>query len=103
MQAMPRPHVSVIGARLRDVVFLLRWRTNAPCIDDGFNSMIRSMLAQIRVWIECPACGPRQKLEREVVLPFEEISPLREITGAICNRCRGLAVMHFERKAIRAH
>jgi hypothetical protein len=65
--------------------------------------MIRLMLAQIRVWIECSACGAYQKLEREVVLPFEERTPVREITGAVCDRCRGLAVMHFERKASRLH
>jgi hypothetical protein len=65
--------------------------------------MIRLMLAQIRVWIECPVCGPYRKLEQEVVLPFEEIDPMREITSAVCDRCRGLAVMHFERKAICLH
>ena len=65
--------------------------------------MIRLMLAQIRVWIECPACGSRQKLEREVVLPFEVITPMLERTGAICDRCRGLAIMCFERKATRLH
>ena len=65
--------------------------------------MIRLMLAQIRVWIECPACGPCQKLEREVVLPFEVITPMLERTGAVCDRCRGLAIMCFERKASRLH
>jgi hypothetical protein len=58
------------------------------------------MLAQIRVWIECPTCGSCQKLEREVVLPFEA-NTLLERTGAICDRCRGLAIMCFERKATR--
>jgi hypothetical protein len=61
------------------------------------------MLAQIRVWIECPACGPRQKLEREIILPFEVITPMLERTGAICDRCRGLAVMYFARKATPLH
>jgi hypothetical protein len=65
--------------------------------------MIRLMLAQIRVWIECPACGPCQKLEREVVLPVETMTPMLEKTGAVCDRCRGLAVMCFERKATRLH
>jgi hypothetical protein len=65
--------------------------------------MIRLMLAQIRVWIDCPACGSCQKLEREVVLPFEVITPMLQRTGAICDRCRGLAIMCFERKAIHLH
>jgi hypothetical protein len=68
--------------------------------------MIRLMdksLAQIRVWIDCPACGPCQKLERKVVLPFDVTAPMLEKTGALCDRCRGLAVMCFERKAIPLH
>jgi hypothetical protein len=65
--------------------------------------MIRPMFAQIRVWIECPVCGPYRKIEREIVLPFEETAPMREITSAVCDRCRGLAVMHFDRKAIFRH
>jgi hypothetical protein len=63
--------------------------------------MIRLMLVQICVWIECPACGPCQKLKREVVLPFEVITPVLARTGAICDRCRGLAIMCFEREASR--
>jgi hypothetical protein len=85
------------------VAFLLKLGTNAPCVEAGLNSMIPLMLAHIRVWIECPACGPYQKLEREVVLPFEVTSPMLEKTGAVCNRCRGLAVMCFEREATRLH
>lgn len=65
--------------------------------------MIRFMLAQIRVWIECPACGSCQKLEREVDLPFEVTSPMLERTRAICDRCHGLAIMCFERKATCLH
>jgi hypothetical protein len=61
------------------------------------------MLAQIRVWIECSACGPYQKLERQVVLPSEVMTPLLEKTDAVCDRCRGLAIMCFERKATRLH
>jgi len=87
---------------LCDVGFLLRWRINASCVEAGFSSMIWLMLAQIRVWIECAACGPCQKLSREVVLPFE-VTPMREITGAICDRCRGLAIMCFERKPGHLH
>jgi hypothetical protein len=60
------------------------------------------MLAQIRVWIDCPACGPYEKLKREVALPFE-VTAMREITGAVCDRCGGLAVMCFERNAGRLH
>jgi hypothetical protein len=65
--------------------------------------MIRLMLAQIRVWIECPSCGPCQKLEREVDLPFEVITPTLERTDAVCDRCHGLAIMYFERRAARLH
>jgi uncharacterized protein YaeQ len=65
--------------------------------------MIQLMLAQIRVWIECPSCGPRQKLEREVDLPFEVITPTLARTDAVCDRCHGLAIMCFERRAARLH
>ena len=65
--------------------------------------MIRLMLAQMRVWIECPACGLCLKLQREVDLPFEAITPTLERTDAVCDRCRGLAIMCFERKAARLH
>jgi hypothetical protein len=65
--------------------------------------MIRLMLAQMRVWIECPACGPYQKFDREVVLPFEDLTPLLERTEAVCDRCCGLAIMCFERRVTRLH
>ena len=65
--------------------------------------MIRLMLAQMRVWIECPACGPYQKFDRAVVLPFEDLTALLERTDAVCDRCRGLAIMCFERRATRPH
>jgi hypothetical protein len=61
------------------------------------------MVAQIRVWIECPVCGSYEKLKRQVMLPFEARPPMRETTGALCDGCRGLAVMHFERSAIHPH
>ena len=70
------------------------------------NSMIRVMigsLTQIRVWIDCPACGRYQKLAREVDLPFEVVTPILERACAVCERCRGIAVMCFERKASRLH
>jgi hypothetical protein len=66
-------------------------------------SRMRKSLAQIRVWIECPACGAREKIERQVVLPLEVLSPIIEKTCAVCDRCRGLAVMFFEREATRLH
>jgi hypothetical protein len=65
--------------------------------------MIRPMLAQMRVWIECPACGPYQKFEREIVLPFEDLAPMLQKTDAVCDRCWGLAVMCFERRGVRLH
>jgi hypothetical protein len=65
--------------------------------------MIQLMLARIRVWIECPACGPYQKLEREVVLPFEFATRMLERTCAVCERCRGIAVMCFDRSVARVH
>jgi C4-type Zn-finger protein len=65
--------------------------------------MIPLMLAQIRVWTQCPVCGPCQKLESEVDLPFDVITPILEKTAAVCDRCRGSAVMYFERKASRLH
>lgn len=66
-------------------------------------SPMEGSLARIIVWIDCPKCGRYQKLVREVVLPFELAPPLFERTGAVCDRCRGLAVMCFERKATRRH
>lgn len=65
--------------------------------------MIRLMLARMRVWIECPACGLHQKFDREVVLPFEDLNPLLERTEAVCDRCYGLAMMCFERRPTRLH
>ena len=56
-------------------------------------SPMEGSLAQITVWIDCPACGRYQKLTREVVLPFELAPPPFERTGAVCERCRGIAVM----------
>lgn len=85
------------------VAFLLRSGTYAPCIETAANSMMRLMLAQIRVWIECAECGPIQKLERQVILPFEGLTPMLERTGAICDHCRGLAIMCFERIGTRVH
>jgi hypothetical protein len=66
-------------------------------------SPMEGSLAQITVWIECPTCGRYQKLAREVVLPFELAPPLSERTGAVCERCRGIAVMCFERSISRLH
>jgi len=65
--------------------------------------MIRLMLTQIRVWIDCPACGRYQKLAREVDLPLEVVTPMLERACAVCERCREVAVMCFERKANRLH
>jgi hypothetical protein len=69
----------------------------------GFSSMIQRMLAQIRVWVECATCGPYQKLEREVDLPSEAITPMLEKTCAVCDRCSANAVMYFEREGVRLH
>jgi hypothetical protein len=57
--------------------------------------------ARILVWIDCPQCGRYQKLAREVVLPFELAPPLLERTGAVCERCQGIAIMCFERSVSR--
>jgi hypothetical protein len=70
------------------------------------NLMIRFMTgsrAQIRVWIDCPACGRLDKLVREVDLPSELGTPALESACAVCDRCHGLAVMCFERKVSRLH
>jgi hypothetical protein len=67
------------------------------------NSMIRLMMAQIRVWIECPTCGPCQKFEREIALLLEVITPVLEKACAVCDRCRGSALTYFERKPGRLH
>jgi phage terminase large subunit GpA-like protein len=64
-------------------------------------SRMEGSRARIRVWIDCPTCGRYQKLAREVVLPFELAPPLLETTGAVCERCRGMAVMYFERSISR--
>jgi hypothetical protein len=81
------------------VAFWLRAGRNAPGVQADLHWMIRPMVAHIRVWIECPACGPYQKLTSEVVLPIEVTTPMLERTCAVCDRCRGLAVMCFERTA----
>lgn len=64
--------------------------------------MIKSV-AQIKVWIDCPACGRLDKLSREVVLPLEVSTSMLERTCAVCERCRGISVMCFERGIARVH
>ena len=65
--------------------------------------MIRLMLTQIRVWIDCLACGRYQKLTREIDLTLEVMAPMLERACAVCERCREVAVMCFERKAALLH
>ncbi len=70
------------------------------------NSMIALMIrsvAQIKVWIDCPTCGRLEKLVRDVRLPLELVTPMLEKTCAACERCRGIAVMCFERGIRRVH
>src|SRR5271163_2457391 len=70
------------------------------------NPMISAMdgaWVQIRVWIDCPACGRCQKLARKVILPFELITPMLERTCAVCERCQEIAVMCFQRSVARLH
>jgi hypothetical protein len=93
-------------ARWRGVAFLNRRRTNALSVEAASDyrfGLMTSSLAQIRVWIECPVCGTYQKLAREVLLPFEVITPMFERTCAVCERCGGITVMYFERSVVRLH
>ena len=62
-----------------------------------------SVVTQLKVWIDCPACGRLEKLAREIVLPPDLATPMLEKTGAVCERCRGSAVMYFERSVGRLH
>ena len=90
----------------RGVAFLNERRINALSVEAASDSrfgLMTSSLAQIRVSIECPVCGMYQKLARDVVLPFEVITPISERTHAVCQRCRGIAVMCFERSVVRLH
>jgi hypothetical protein len=87
-------------ARWRDVAFLNRKRINAVGVEAASESrfgLMASSLAQIRVRIECTVCGTYQELAREVILPFEVITPMFERTHAVCERCRRIAVMCFDR------
>jgi hypothetical protein len=88
------------------VDFLLILRRYAHCAPTDFNSMIRLVngsLTQVTVWIDCPRCGRYQKLVREVELPLEVVTPMLERACAVCDHCRGSAVMCFERKVSRLH
>ena len=67
------------------------------------NLVVTGSRAEIRVWIDCPACGRLEKLVHEVELPSEIDTPALENTCALCDRCHGLAVMCFERKVSRLH
>jgi hypothetical protein len=66
-------------------------------------SLMTESPMQLRVWIDCPACGRLQKLARELWLPSELATPEFLKTCAVCDRCRGAAVMCFERSVGRIH
>jgi phage terminase large subunit GpA-like protein len=66
-------------------------------------SFMNASLVQMRIWIDCPACGRLQKLVRDVVVPVELTTPALERACAVCERCRGIAVMCFERHVGRLH